>query len=79
MMTKEEILGLIQAGMPEAKVEVLGDDGQHFEAIVISEAFEGKRLLQRHKIVYATLGEKMGNEIHALRLKTLTPDQAKDN
>jgi len=77
-MTKEEIQSMIQNGMPEASVQVLGDDGQHFEAIVISEEFTGKRLLQRHKIVYATLGEKMGNEIHALRLKTLTPAQAEE-
>lgn len=75
-MNKEVIQKMIQAGMPNAQVEVFGDDGQHFEAIVVSEDFVGKRLLQRHQLVYATLGEKMGHEIHALRLKTLTPDEA---
>lgn len=75
-MNKESIHALIEVGMPEALIKVLGDDGQHFEAIVISEAFVGKRLLQRHQQVYACLGEKMGNEIHALRLSTLTPEEA---
>lgn len=75
-MNKEAIQALIETGMPEAKVQVLGDDGQHFEAVVISEGFQGKRLLQRHQQVYACLGEKMGKEIHALRLSTLTPQEA---
>lgn len=75
-MNKESIHALIEVGMPEALIKVLGDDGQHFEAVVISEAFVGKRLLQRHQQVYACLGEKMGNEIHALRLSTLTPEEA---
>ena len=75
-MNKESIHALIEVGMPEALIKVLGDDGQHFEAIVIREAFVGKRLLQRHQQVYACLGEKMGNEIHALRLSTLTPEEA---
>ena len=75
-MHKELIQEMIKTGLPSADVQVLGDDGQHFEAIVISETFINKRLLQRHKQVYATLGEKMGNEIHALRLTTLTPDEA---
>jgi len=74
-MNKETIQTMIEAGMPNAQVEVLGDDGQHFEAIVVSIDFAGKRSLQRHQMVYATLGEKMGHEIHALRLKTLTPDE----
>jgi len=74
-MNKEIIKEMIKAGMPTAQVEVLGDDGQHFEAQAVSAEFVGKRSLQRHQMVYATLGEKMGNEIHALRLKTLTPDE----
>lgn len=75
MMNKETIQAMIEAGLPNAQVEVLGDDGQHFEAIVVAEEFAGKRLLQRHQMVYATLGEKMGHEIHALRLKTVTPSE----
>jgi acid stress-induced BolA-like protein IbaG/YrbA len=68
---------LIEAGMPGARVAVQGDDGVHFEAEVVSEAFRGKLPLARHRMVYATLGERMGGEIHALSLRTLTPDEAR--
>lgn len=69
-MTKDEIKTLIEAGMPGAQVTVLGDDGQHFEALVISSEFAGKLPLAQHRMVYAALGEKMGREIHALQLTT---------
>lgn len=64
---------LIEAGLPGAHADVQGDDGVHFEALVVSEAFAGKLPLARHRMVYATLGERMGGEIHALALRTLTP------
>lgn len=67
---------MIRAGMPDAVVEVNGADGVHFEATVISQAFEGKTTLQRHRMVYDTLGRAMGNEIHALGLTTRTPGEA---
>ena len=70
------IQNLIRDGLPGALVEVQGDDGVHFEALVVSEAFRGKLPLARHRMVYATLGEKMGGDIHALALKTLTPEEA---
>lgn len=76
-MDAETIAKLIQTGLPGARVQVHGDDGVHFEATVISEAFAGKLPLARHRMVYATLGELMGGAIHALALKTLTPDQAR--
>lgn len=66
---------MIRTGLPGAEVTVSGDDGVHFEAIVVSEAFAGKPTLQRHRMVYATLGRAMGNEIHALGLTTRTPDE----
>ncbi|HUS25125.1 MAG TPA: BolA/IbaG family iron-sulfur metabolism protein [Candidatus Binatia bacterium] len=69
-MTRDEIRGLIEAGLPGATVTVTGDDGQHFEAEVVSPAFTGKSLLQQHRMVYATLGDRMGRDIHALKLKT---------
>ena len=68
---------LIEAGMPGAHVAVQGEDGVHFEAEVVSEAFRGKLPLARHRMVYATLGERMGGEIHALSLRTLTPDEVR--
>ena len=76
-MDAETIANLIQAGLPDARVEVQGDDGVHFEATVVSAAFAGKLPLARHRMVYATLGELMGREIHALALTTLTPEQAR--
>jgi acid stress-induced BolA-like protein IbaG/YrbA len=70
------IRDLILLGLPGAHVEVTGDDGVHFEALVVSGSFAGKLPLARHRMVYATLGERMGGEIHALALKTLTPEEA---
>ena len=67
---------LIEAGLPDAAVDVYGDDGVHFEARVVSDAFQGKLPLARHRMVYAALGDLMGGAIHALALKTLTPDEA---
>jgi len=75
-MSPETIAQMIQAGLPGAQVEVCGDDGVHFEALIVHEAFAGKLPLARHRMVYATLGDKMGGEIHALALKTLTPAEA---
>jgi acid stress-induced BolA-like protein IbaG/YrbA len=74
-MNPESIQQLIEQGLPGARAEVRGDDGVHFEATVVSEAFRGKLPLARHRMVYATLGERMGGEIHALALRTLTPDE----
>ena len=66
---------LILKGMPDADVKVTGDDGVHFEAVVKSESFAGKTTLARHRMVYATLGELMGKEIHALGLRTELPEE----
>lgn len=55
-------------------VSVVGD-GQHFEAIIVSNEFAGKRLVQQHQIVYSALGDRMKSEIHALSMKTYTPEQ----
>ncbi|MEL1263659.1 BolA family protein [Pseudoxanthomonas putridarboris] len=75
-MDAETIRKLIESGLPGARAEVQGDDGVHFEATVVTEAFRGKLPLARHRLVYATLGELMGGAIHALALKTLTPEEA---
>ena len=72
-MNPDTIKSLIEQGLPGAHADVRGDDGVHFEATVVSEAFAGKMPLARHRMVYATLGERMGGETHALALKTLTP------
>ena len=75
-MNADTIKHLIEQGLPGARATVQGEDGVHFEATVVSEAFAGKLPLARHRLVYATLGERMGGEIHALALKTLTPAEA---
>jgi acid stress-induced BolA-like protein IbaG/YrbA len=74
MMQPEDIKQMIERGLPGARVSVTGD-GHHFEAEVIASEFAGKSTLQQHQIVYRTLGGKMGNEIHALSLRTLTPGE----
>jgi len=56
-------------------IKVQGDDGTHFESIVVSNAFVGKSMVQQHQLVYAALGSRMHSEIHALSIKTYTPDQ----
>lgn len=75
-MNTETIKNLIEQGLPGAKADVQGADGVHFEAVVVAEAFAGKLPLARHRLVYATLGDLMGGEIHALSLKTLTPEES---
>lgn len=76
MMTKEAIQELITSSLECTFIEVKGDDGTHFEAIVVSPAFEGISMLKQHKMVYATLGDRLETEeIHALALKTYTPAQ----
>ncbi len=74
MMQPEDIKRMIEQGLPGARVSVTGD-GHHFEAEVIASEFTGKSMLQRHQIVYRALGGKMGNEIHALSLRTQAPGE----
>jgi acid stress-induced BolA-like protein IbaG/YrbA len=74
-MQNNEIKALIVAGIPDARVTVSGDDGTHFEAVVVSGAFRGKTMVQQHKLVYQALGERMGKEIHALSIQTCTPEE----
>ncbi len=76
-MQASEIAQMIQAGLPGADVKVKGDDGVHFEAVVVAEAFRGKSMLEQHRMVYATLGGNVENAaIHALALKTRVPQTA---
>ena len=75
-MNADTIRQLIEQGLPGARATVQGEDGVHFEATVVSTEFAGKLPLARHRMVYATLGERMGGEIHALALRTLTPAEA---
>ncbi len=74
MVTPEDIKKYIESGLACEKVAVSGD-GQHFEAVIVSAAFEGKRLIARHRLVYAALGDRMRQEIHALSMKTIAPSE----
>jgi acid stress-induced BolA-like protein IbaG/YrbA len=67
---------MIKQGLPDAEVQVSGADGVHFEAVVRCACFAGQSTLQRHRMVYATLGDMMGREIHALALRTELPGEA---
>jgi len=74
MLTANELRNYIMNGLPCDHVEVLGDDGQHFEAVVVSPQFAGKNKVQQHQLVYLALGDRMRSEIHALAMRTFTPD-----
>lgn len=77
-MRKEDIEAKIVAALPDAQVELkdLTGTADHWEALIVSSAFEGKSLIERHRLVFAALEEEMKGPIHALTLKVLTPDQA---
>ena len=75
-MTPEQIKILIEAHLADCEALVVSDDNTHFEATVISSEFTGLRPLQRHQLVYAALGDKMGGAIHALSIQALTPEES---
>jgi len=74
-MTPEQIKNLIEQGLPGARADVGSPDGTHFEAVVVHEDFAGRSVLERHRMVYDSLGERVGGDIHALSLRTITPDE----
>jgi len=76
--TPEQIRQYIADNLPCEHIEVRGD-GAHFEAVIVSTEFEGKRPIARHQRVYAALGDRMKAEIHALSMRTLTPEEYKAN
>jgi len=77
MVTPESIKAGIEAKLATERVEVIGD-GQHFQALIVSASFDGKSRIQRHQMVYAALGDRMREEIHALSMRTLTPAEWND-
>jgi acid stress-induced BolA-like protein IbaG/YrbA len=74
MVTPDSIKTSIEAGIACQAVDVAGD-GQHFEALIVSDAFRGLSRLARHRLVYAALGDRMRAEIHALSMTTVTPEE----
>lgn len=75
MLSAEEVRNYIRLGLPCDHVAVHGEDGQHFEAVIVSRQFIGKNMVQQHQLVYKILGERMGREIHALSMRTFTPEE----
>jgi acid stress-induced BolA-like protein IbaG/YrbA len=76
-MNCEEIARLIRSGLPGAEVQVASEDDTHFAARVVAREFAQLRRLARHQLVYRTLGERVGREIHALSIEALTPEEAR--
>jgi acid stress-induced BolA-like protein IbaG/YrbA len=74
MLSSDQVRNYIAQGLPCEFVEVRGEDGQHFEAVVVSPEFAGKNMVQQHQLVYRALGDRMRQEIHALSLRTFTPE-----
>lgn len=75
VLTAAQLQSYIQSGLECDYIKVNGDDGTHFDAVVVSPLFEGKRMVQQHQLVYAALGDRMRVEIHALAMQTYTPTQ----
>ena len=75
MLSAEQLKSYITQHLECDYIQVLGDDGTHFEATIVSPAFEGKRMVAQHQLVYVALGDRMRAEIHALGMKTYTPQQ----
>ena len=75
MVSPDDIKQWIEAGLTGSSASVEGD-GHHFEAVIVCADFAGKTMIQQHQMVYGALGDKMKAEIHALSMKTLTPEQA---
>jgi acid stress-induced BolA-like protein IbaG/YrbA len=75
MLTSTQIETYIAQGLSCEHVAVMGNDGQHFEAVVVSPEFAGKNKVQQHQLVYKALGDRMRAEIHALSMRTYTPEQ----
>lgn len=74
MLSALDVETYIKHGLACDYVQVLGNDGQHFEAVIVSPQFVGKNMVQQHQLVYQALGDRMREEIHALSMRTFTPE-----
>jgi len=78
LVEPDDIKRYIQEHLPCEHIEVIGD-GHHFEALIVSQAFRGKSRVQQHQLVYRALGDRMREEIHALSMRTLAPEDYNPN
>jgi acid stress-induced BolA-like protein IbaG/YrbA len=74
-MNPQQVAEIIEAALSGSRAMVTSEDNVHFEAVVVAPAFVGKKPIQRHQMVYSTLGAAVGKEIHALALQVFTPDE----
>lgn len=77
MLSAQQLEAYITQNLACEYIKVLGDDGTHFESVIVSNDFVGKSMVQQHQLVYSALGDRMRSEIHALSMKTYTPEQWK--
>jgi len=75
MADRKSIEEAIRGAIECSHVDVRGDDGVHFEALIVSPAFAGQSRVRRHQMVYAALGDRMREEVHALSMHTLSPEE----
>ncbi|HQU98884.1 MAG TPA: BolA/IbaG family iron-sulfur metabolism protein [Nitrosomonas sp.] len=75
MVTAEQVKIFIESALPCEYVGVQGDDGKHFQAYIVSKQFRGKSMVQQHQLVYKSLGDRMKQDIHALSMRTFTPEE----
>ena len=75
MLSASQLESYITANLACDYIKVIGDDGTHFEAVIVSPEFVGKTMIRQHQLVYAALGDRMRAEIHALSMRTLTPEK----
>jgi acid stress-induced BolA-like protein IbaG/YrbA len=75
VLSAKQLEEYIKQGLACDYIQVIGDDGTHFESIIVSPEFENKSMVQQHQLVYAALGDRMRAEIHALSMKTYTPQK----
>ncbi len=75
MLSAQQLQSYITQHLACEYIKVSGDDGTHFDAVLVSSAFVGKNRVQQHQLVYGALGDRMRAEIHALSMQTYTPEQ----
>jgi acid stress-induced BolA-like protein IbaG/YrbA len=78
VLSAKQLEEYIKQGLACDYIQVIGDDGTHFESVIVSPEFESKNMVQQHQLVYAALGDRMRAEIHALSMKTYTPQKWKE-
>ena len=75
MIALETLQGMLESAFPGATIRLESNDNVHFQLLVVAPQFEGKNMVEQHQMVYAALGDAMRADVHALTIKSMTPDQ----